>query len=54
MKSLSAQWPDLSYTAFESTRYLLHMMLQAIGKLKLSEPFQAQWAEVPLWLNARG
>ncbi len=30
------------------------MMLQAVGKLKLAEPFQAQWAQVPLWLNARG
>src|SRR5688572_4662461 len=30
------------------------MMLQAVGKLKLAEPFQAQWAEVPLWLSARG
>jgi hypothetical protein len=30
------------------------MVLQAVGKLKLAEPFQAQWAEVPLWLNARG
>ena len=47
-------WPALSYSAFEPTRYLLHMALQAIGKLKLAEPFQAQWAEVPLWLSARG
>jgi len=30
------------------------MMLQIIGKLKLAEPFQAQWAGVPLWLNASG
>jgi hypothetical protein len=30
------------------------MILQAVGKLKLAEPFQAQWAEVPLWLSARG
>lgn len=47
-------WPALSYPAFEPTRYLLHMVSQAIGKLKLAEPFQAQWAEVPLWLNASG
>lgn len=47
-------WPALSSPAFEPTRYLLHMVLQAVGKLKLSEPFQAQWAEVPLWLTARG
>lgn len=53
-KSSIDRWPAFSYSAFEPTRYLLHMMLQAVGKLKLAEPFQAQWAEVPLWLNARG
>ncbi|WP_375785785.1 DUF5996 family protein [Bradyrhizobium sp. Pha-3] len=47
-------WPTLSSPAFEPTRNLLHMALQAVGKLKLAEPFQAQWAEVPLWLSARG
>lgn len=47
-------WPALSSPEFEPTRYFLHMVLQAVGKLKLAEPFQAQWAEVPLWLNARG
>src|SRR5690349_2495282 len=53
-RSSSVLWPALSRSAFEPTRYFLHMVLQAIGKLKLAEPFQAQWAEVPLWLNARG
>lgn len=47
-------WPALSYSAFEPTRHLLHMLLQVVGKLKLAEPFQAQWAQAPLWLNARG
>ncbi|MHC2331737.1 DUF5996 family protein [Bradyrhizobium sp. USDA 4454] len=47
-------WPALSGQAFEQTGYLLHMVLQAVGKLKLAGPFQAQWAEVPLWLGARG
>lgn len=47
-------WPALLTPAFEPTRHLLHMVLQAVGKLKLAEPFQAQWAEVPLWLSARG
>lgn len=53
-KPSSDLWPALSTPAFEPTRYFLHMVLQAVGKLKLAEPFQAQWAEVPLWLNARG
>jgi hypothetical protein len=30
------------------------MCLQVVGKLKLNEPFQTQWAELPLWLSARG
>ena len=47
-------WPSLSYPDFAATQHLLHMGLQILGKLKLQEPFQAQWAEVPLWLSARG
>ncbi len=47
-------WPALVYAEFAPTRYLVHMGLQAIGKLKLSEPFEPQWAEVPLWITDRG
>ena len=47
-------WPPLSYPAFAATQHLLHMGLQAIGKFKLKEPFEPQWAEVPLWLSSRG
>ncbi len=47
-------WPALSYPDFAATQRLLHMVLQAIGKLKLHGPFQSQWAELPLWLSARG
>ena len=47
-------WPALAYADFAATQHLLHMGLQALGKLKLAEPFQPQWAEVPLWLNGRG
>jgi hypothetical protein len=47
-------WPPLSYPDFAATQYLLHMGLQMLGKLKLQEPFQPQWAEVPLWLSGRG
>jgi len=47
-------WPALSYPEFAATQYLLHMSLQIVGKLKLTEPFQPQWAEVPLWLSGRG
>lgn len=47
-------WPTLSYADFAATQHLLHMGLQMLGKLKLTEPFQAQWAGLPLWLSARG
>ena len=47
-------WPALSYPDFAATQHLLHMGLQAVGKLKLKEPFEAQWAEVPLLLGSRG
>ena len=53
-KSFGDPWPALSFPEFEPTQHLVHMGLQAIGKLKLQEPFQPQWAEVPLWLTARG
>ena len=47
-------WPALSYPDFSATQHLLHMGLQVLGKLKLTEPFEPQWAEVPLWLTSRG
>jgi hypothetical protein len=47
-------WPPLSYPDFAPTQHLLHMGLQAVGKLKLEEPFEPQWAEVPLLLSSRG
>lgn len=47
-------WPALSYPEFAPTQHLLHMGLQAAGKLKLKEPFEPQWSEVPLWVSGRG
>jgi hypothetical protein len=47
-------WPPLSYPDFADTHYFLHMGMQAIGKLKLTEPFQPQWSGAVLWINARG
>lgn len=46
-------WPPLSYPDFADTHHFLHMGLQAIGKLKLKEPFQPQWSGIPLWIGAR-
>lgn len=51
---LSTPWPEFSYPDFKSTGHLLHMGMQAIGKLKLYTPFEPHWANVPLWLTSRG
>lgn len=47
-------WPALSYADFAPSQHLLHMMLQVMGKLKLADPFHAQWAEVALYVTPRG
>jgi hypothetical protein len=54
MNKLSEQWPELPYKEFLSTSRLLHMGMQAIGKLKLNTPFEPHWANVALWLTSRG
>lgn len=50
-----AEWPELPYGAWAPTMDTLHMKLQIIGKVRLAltrrEP---QWANVPLYLTARG
>ena len=50
-----AEWPELPYEAWAPTMETLHMKLQVIGKIRLAltrrEP---QWANVPLYLTARG
>lgn len=48
------KWPELPYTEFKSTAHLLHMLTQAIGKLKLATPFEPHWANVPLWVTTQG
>lgn len=50
-----AEWPELPYDAWADSMETLHMKLQIIGKIRLAltrrEP---QWANVPLYLTARG
>jgi hypothetical protein len=49
------EWPDLPYEDWRETRATLHMYTQVIGKLRLAlSPFEPQWANVPLYLTARG
>lgn len=48
-------WPELPYDAWKDTLDTLHMNLQIVGKVRLAlTPFEPQWANVPLYLSARG
>jgi len=48
-------WQELPYAARHDTMDTLHMELQVIGKLRLAlSPFEPQWANVPLYVTARG
>jgi Family of unknown function (DUF5996) len=50
-----AAWPELPYDAWKDTLDTLHMKLQIVGKVRLAlTPFEPQWANVPLYLTARG
>jgi hypothetical protein len=49
------EWPDLPYETWRPTRDTLHMYTQVVGKLRLAlSPFEPQWANVPLYVTARG
>src|ERR1700722_15948294 len=48
-------WPSLPYDEWQPTRATLHMYTQVIGKLRLAlSPFEPEWANVPLYVTARG
>ncbi len=48
-------WPDLEAAACRDTRTTLHLMTQVIGKVQLAlTPSQAEWAQAPLRVTARG
>jgi len=52
---MTGEWPSLPYEEWRDTRDTLHMYTQVIGKLRLAlSPFEPQWANVPLYLTARG
>jgi hypothetical protein len=49
------EWPPLPYEEWRDTRDTLHMYTQVVGKLRLAlSPFEPQWANVPLYVTARG
>jgi hypothetical protein len=51
----SEVWPELPYAAWADTLATLHMKIQIVGKVRLAlSPLEPQWANVPLYLTARG
>ena len=49
------EWPALSYDEWRPTRDTLHMYTQVVGKIRLAlSPFEPEWANVPLYITARG
>ena len=49
------EWPELPYDVWAPTMETLHMKLQIVGKVRLALTHrEAQWANVPLYLAARG
>jgi hypothetical protein len=55
MSATMTEWPDLPYDDWKETRATLHMYTQVLGKLRLAlSPFEPQWANVPLYVSARG
>ncbi len=54
-RDVSADWPDLTLSAWEDTCYALHRWTQVVGKVRLSlEPMLNHWWQVPLYVSARG
>jgi hypothetical protein len=55
MAASDDNWPELPYEAWRPTRDTLHMYLQVVGKVRLTlAPMEPQWAQVPLYVTARG
>jgi hypothetical protein len=49
------EWPALPFEEWRATRDTLHMYTQVVGKLRLAlSPFEPQWANVALYVTARG
>jgi hypothetical protein len=51
----ATDWPALPFDEWRATRDTLHMYTQVVGKLRLAlSPFEPGWANVPLYVTARG
>ncbi|HXM54614.1 MAG TPA: DUF5996 family protein [Candidatus Dormibacteraeota bacterium] len=52
---MTDEWPELPYERWRPTLDTLHLYAQLVGKLRLAlSPFEPQWANVPLYVTARG
>jgi hypothetical protein len=53
--AVTGAWPALPLEAWRDTRETLHMVTQIVGKVRLMlAPPEPQWANVPLYVTARG
>jgi hypothetical protein len=53
--SNESEWPALPRSAWAGTCRTLHMYTQIVGKVRLAlAPFELEWANVPLYVTARG
>lgn len=51
----TGDWPALPYDEWRETCATLHMYTQVVGKFRLVlSPFEPEWANVALYLSARG
>ena len=51
----SSRWPELTLSAWEDTRYTVHMWTQVVGKVRLAlEPPINHWWQTTLYVSARG
>lgn len=54
LATIQDMWPEFSKEKFNKTSHLLHMGIQVIGKLMLSQPFEPHWANLAMPLTSRG
>lgn len=55
MADVEQNWPVLPHEEWRDTLDTVHLYTQVLGKLRLAlSPFEVAWANVPLYLTARG
>lgn len=54
ISAMNGSWPEFSKEKFSKTSHLLHMGIQVIGKLMLTQPFEPHWANIAMPLTSRG